>query len=240
MSSQLGSARTQTATTRLQRPAVPAAAFVALVALVNGALNSLLAALGSVLGPSTHLEYAVAVPLGGPSAALVAVLAAALAAMALAWFVRSVVGTDEDGLTPVPAARHLRRYGRGVAVASGGALAAVLGLALFVVPGLVVLVYLPFVFLAVVLDGETVRGAVESSHARIVNRPLPAVTATLVTGLAVVALCLGGAATALLPPTVEFVVGSAATALVVLGGTYLLAGLYRRLPTDPAPTVGRL
>jgi hypothetical protein len=239
MSSQLGSTRTRTATAHLRRPAVPAAAFLAWVVLLNGAVNSLLADFGSTL-PVVGSGYAVTLPLGEVGAGLVSVASVALAAAALAWFVRSVGGTDDSGLVPVPATRHLGRYGRAAVVAGGGTLAAVAGLVVFVLPGLVVLVYLPFVFVAVALDGEPVRGAVASSHERITSRPLTVTATALGMALATAGLCVGGAATSLLPPTVEFAVGTAATAVVVLAGTYLLTGLYRRLPDEPSPDVGRL
>jgi hypothetical protein len=240
MSPRLDSTRLGVAVVGPRSPALAAVAFVASVALLNGALNSLLAGLWSALAPSARLEYAVTVPVGTLGAGLLSVAAAVLAAATLAVFVRSVGETADSGLKPTPPGAGLRRLARAAVVGCGGAAVAAVGLALFVVPGVVVLVYLPFVFVAVALDGETVAGAIETSHDRVASRPLPAAATALGPVLALAALGLGGVVSSVLPPAVEFVAGGAGTALVVLGGTYLLTELYQRLPAQPAPATGRL
>jgi len=230
MPTQLDSTRTEVTTGRRGHPAVPALSFVVLVAVVNGALNGVLAGVRSVLPPALQSEFAVTVPLSPLGAGLVSVGAGLLAVGALALFVRAVGETDSTERGPPSVTETVRRFARATAVAVGGVLAFALGLALFVVPGLVVLVYLPFVFVAVVLDGRTVAGAIEASHDRIVSRPAPVAATALGTALALVAVGLAGVASTVLPPAAEFVVGTVCSALVVLFGMYLLTGLYGRLP----------
>lgn len=230
MPTQLDSTRTEVTTGRHAHPAVPALSFVVLVAIVNGALNGVLAGVRSVLPPALQFEFAVTVPLDPPGAALVSVGAGLLAVQALALFVRTIGQTDGNGHSPAATGEAVRRFARAAAVAVAGALALALGLALFVVPGLVVLVYLPFVFVAVVLDGRTVAGAIEVSHDRIVSRPAPVAATALGTALALVAVGLAGVVSTVLPPAVEFVAGGVASALLALLGVYLLTRLYGRLP----------
>lgn len=224
-------------TLRVRRPAVPALSFVILVAVLNSALNSVAAAVGPVLPASLQFEYAVAVPLGPAGAVLLAVGSGVLAVWSLALFVLSVDGAGPDSLSP---SELLQRFGRATAAVVAGVLAAALGLVAFVVPGLVVLAHLPYAFVAVVLDGQTVAGAVRTSHDRIVARPGRAVATALGTVAVLLAVALGGALTSLLPPAAEFVVGGAASALVVLAGTSLLTDLYRHAGSRHTRTAGRL
>jgi len=237
MSSQVDSARVRVGTLQVRRPAVPALSFVILVAVLNSALNGVVAAVGSALPASLQFEYTVAAPLGPAGAALLAVGSGVLAVCSLALFVLSVDGAGPTALSPPEV---LRRFGRATVVAVAGVFATALGLAVLVIPGLVVLAYLPYVFVAVVVDGQTVSGAIRTSHARIVARPGPVVATALGTVAVLLALALGGVLTALFPPTVEFVAGGTASAFVVLAGTYLLTGLYRRAGSRHTHTAGQL
>jgi len=153
---------------------------------------------------------------------------------ALALFVRSVGRARSSELKPIAADETLLRLGRATAVVVIGVLATILGLALLVIPGLVVLVYLPYVFLAVVLDGRTVTGAIDASHTRISQRPAAVTATSLGTVVTLVGVGLLGVLTSVLPPTVEFVVGGVSSALVVLVGTYLLTRLYQRPSMQPS------
>jgi len=240
MSSQVDSTWTRVGAFRVRRPVAPALSFAILVVVLNSALNGVVAAVGSALPQSLQFEYAVAVTLGLSGAALLAAGSGVLAVCSLALFVLSVGGADSAGSGTLSLLEALGRLGRATVVAVVGVVAAALGLALFVAPGLVVLAYLPFAFVAVVLDGRTVGGAIRTSHARIVARPGPVVAAALGTAVCLLALVLGGVLTSLLPPTVEFVVGAAGSALVVLAGTYLLTGLYRHNTPQTASPAGQL
>lgn len=240
MASQMDSKRVRSTSLRLRDPLIPAVLFVALSVFLNGAVNSVLAGMGSLLPPSLRFEYAVAVPLAPLGAGVLSVGVGVLAVCSLALFVRSVGTTGESGLNPTSSSETLRRLGRATGVGVAGTLGAVLGLALFVVPGLVVLVYLPFVFIAVALDGRTVAGAIEASHARLSARPVPVAVTALGTALALAGLGLGGVLTSVLPAAVEFVLGATGSAVVALVGTYLLTALYRRPPPEPSPTMGQL
>lgn len=223
------STRVHGPTAQYWHPAIPALSFVVLVALLNVALNSLFAGVQSAIPPSLHFEYAVTVPLSPIGAGLLFIGAAILAVCSLALFVRSIAGTGNSKRTPVSSNETLRRFGRATAVVIAGIPVMALGFALFVVPGLVVLVYLPFVFVAVVLDGRTVARAVKASHTRVSARPVAVAVTTLSTALGLVGIGLIGLLSSVLQPTAEFVVGGATSAVVVLTGTYLLTMLYQRL-----------
>lgn len=213
---------------------IPALSVVGLVALLNVALNSLFAGVQSAIPPSLHFEYAVTVPLTPIGSGLLFIGAGILTVFSLALFVRSIAGDDGTKRSPVPSTETLQRFGRATGVVIAGIPVMALGFALFVVPGLVVLVYLPFVFVAVVLDGRTVARAVKASHARISARPVAVAVTTLSTALGLIGIGLIGVLSSVLPPIAEFVVGGASSALVVLTGTSLLTGLYQRLAPQPS------
>lgn len=240
MASRLDSAHVEDSTARHWHPVVPALSFVALVALLNSALNGVLAGMRSALPPQLQFDYAVTVPLSPLGAGAVVVGTGILTVCSLALFVRSV-GSDTSGeMHPVSVTETVMRLVRATAVLVVGMLAMLVGVALLVVPGLVVLVYLPFVFLAVVLDGQTVGGAVRESHARISARPGPVAATALATAFALVGLGYVGLLSSVLPPTAEFVGGGIASALIVLVGTYLLTKLYRRHPSESSAGYGQL
>lgn len=240
MASRLDSTHVENSTPQYWHPVVPGLSFVALVALLNGALNGLLAGMRSALPPSLQYDYGVTVPLTPLGAGALALGAGILMVCALALFVRSV-GRDLGGETkPVSVDETLLRLGRATAVVVLGLLGTALGLALLVIPGLVVLVYLPFVFFAVVLDGRTVAGAIEASHSRITARPVAVAATSLATVVTLFGVGLLGMLSSTLPPTVEFAVGGVLSALVVLVGTYLLTRLYQRPSPRPTSKHGQL
>ncbi|WP_251341615.1 hypothetical protein [Haloplanus halophilus] len=125
--------------------------------------------------------------------------------------------TDALGGGQSPA-ETLLTYARAVVVALVGLVAAGVGLAALVVPGLVVLVHLPLVFVAVAGDGEPIGRAVERTWTRARgNRARVAAV-----GLAVVAVPLAvtvvATLTALLPPLVELAVGVVVTGVAAAAG----------------------
>lgn len=240
MASRLDSAHVEDSTARHWHPVVPALSFVGLVALLNGALNGVLAGMRSTLPPSLQFDYAVTVPLSPLGAGVVLLGAGILAVCSLALFVRSV-GSDTSGeMRPFSVTETVLRLVRATAVVVVGMFAMLLGVALLVVPGLVVLVYFPFVFLAVVLDGQTVGGAVRESHARISARPGPVAATSLATALGLVGVGFAGMVSSVLPPAAEFVLGGMASALVVLVGTYILTKLYQLHPSQSSSGYGQL
>lgn len=240
MASRLNSANVEDSRPQYWHPAVPGLSFVALIALLNGALNGFVAGIRTVLPASVQYDYGVTLPLTPLGAGTLAVAAGVLGVCALAMFVRSVGETQGREFAPVSAEETLLRLGRATAVVGLGLLATVLGFALLVIPGFVVLVYLPYVFLAVVLEGRTITGAVGASHSRITERPATLTAASLGTVVALAGVGLLGVLTSVLPPTVEFVVGGVTSALVVLAGTYLLTGLYQRPSPKPKSKHGQL
>ena len=236
----LESTHAEASTARRRHPAVLGLLFVALVAVLNVALNGVLGGLQSALPSPLQFEYVVTAPLTPLGASALFVAAGVLTVCALGAFVRSVGGTGSAELEPTSFAETVRRFARATVVAFVGTLAAAFGLLLFVLPGLVVLVYLPFVFVAVVLDGRSVGGAVEVSHTRVSARPGLVAATALATVSGLLGLGLGGVFTSALPPVTEFAVGGTGSALVALAGAYLLTALYRRLPVQSSPTTGRL
>jgi len=63
MASRLDSAHVEESRPQYWHPVVPGLSFVALVALVNGALNGFLAGIRTVLPPSLQYDYGVTLPL---------------------------------------------------------------------------------------------------------------------------------------------------------------------------------
>lgn len=240
MASRLDSTHVEDSTTRYWHPGIPALSFVGLVALLNAALNGFLAGIRPALPPLLQFEYAVAVGLAPPGAGVLAVGTGVLVVWSLALFVRSVGRDTGRELEPVSVDETLLRFGRATGVVVAGMLATVIGLALLVLPGLVVLVYLPFVFTAVVLDGRTVVGAIAASHARIATRPVAVAVTSLATVFALLGVGLIGMVSTLFPPAAEFALGGITSALVVLAGIYVLTGLYQRSSPQPSSTHGQL
>jgi hypothetical protein len=200
--------------------------FVAITAW-NATLNTLLARSG--LASVVQVAYEPTLPLtalgaaGGLAVATVAVVAV-LAALA------RTVGPDVDALGGNETVGETAlAYARAVVVAVGGVVAAAVGLALLVVPGLVVLVHLPLVFVAVAADGDPIGRAVgrtwtraSGSRARIAAVALAVVAVPL--ALAVIATL-----TALLPPTVELALGVLVTSVAAAAGVVAFVALAESL-----------
>jgi hypothetical protein len=195
----------------------------AAIAAWNATLNTLLARSG--LAGTLQVTYEPTLPLtalgavGGLAAASVAVVAT-LAALARTF----APDTDALGASET-VGRTALIYARAVAVAVGGVVAAAVGLGLLVVPGLVVLVHLPLVFVAVAAEGEPVGRAVERTWTR-ASGSRARVAAV---GLAVVAVPLALAViatlTALLPPLVELALGVLVTAVACAAGVAAFVAL---------------
>ena len=200
--------------------------FVAIAAW-NATLNTLLARSG--LASAMQVAYEPTLPLtalgavGGLATATVAVVAT-LAALARTFApdVDALGASETIGETALA-------YARAVVVAVAGAVAAVVGLGLLVVPGLVVLVHLPLVFVAVAADGQPIGRAVERTWTR--ARGSRGRVAAV--GLAVVAVPLSLAViatlTALLPPLVELALGVLVTAVACAAGVAAFVALAESL-----------
>ncbi|WP_157573435.1 hypothetical protein [Haloplanus natans] len=189
----------------------------------NATLNTLLARSG--LASAMQVAYEPTLPLtalgavGGLAVATVAAVAV-LAALA------RTVAPDGDALGGNETiGETVLAYARAVVVAVGGVVAAAVGLGLLVVPGLVVLVHLPLVFVAVAVDGDPIGRAVgrtwaraSGSRARIVAVALAVVAVPL--SLAVIATL-----TTLLSPTVELVLGVLVTSVAAAAGIVAFVAL---------------
>jgi len=188
----------------------------ALTAAWNASLNTLLARTG--LAATMQIAYDPTLPLttlGAAGGVAVATLALIVTLAALA----RTFAPDTDALGgSETVAETALIYARAVVVAIGGTLAAVVGFGLLVVPGLLVLVHLPLVFVAVTADGEPLGQAV----ARTWTRARGSRARVAAVGLAVVAIPLALAViatlTTLLPPTVELALGVAVTTVATAAG----------------------
>ena len=205
------------------RLAVLVVALLVVDAAWNLVLNTLLARSG--LAATMQVAYDLTLPLtllgsvGG-------LLAASVAGVAVLAAMVRVFAPDTDALgggeTPI---ETMFAYGRAVVVGLVGVVAAAVGLAALVVPGLVVLVHLPLVFVAVAADGEPIGRAVERTWTR--ARGSRGRVAAV--GLAVVAVPLSLAViatlTALLPPLVELALGVLVTAVACAAGVAAFVAL---------------
>jgi hypothetical protein len=182
----------------------------------NASLNTVLVRTG--LAETIQVAYDLTLPLttaGATGGLAASTLAVVVILVALA----RTFAPDTDALGgSETAAETALVYARAVVVAVGGTLAAVVGLGLLVLPGLLVLVHLPLVFVAVAADGEPLRRAItrtwtraRGSRARVVAVGLAVVAVPL--ALAVIATL-----TTLLPPTVELALGVAVTTVAAVAG----------------------
>jgi len=205
------------------RAAALVVALFAVTATWNASLNTLLARSG--LAETVQVTYDLTLPLSTAEAAAVLAGATLAVVVVLAALARTFA-PDVDALggseTPV---ETVAAYARAVVVAVGGLLAAAVGLAVLVVPGLVVLVHLPLVFVAVAADGEPIGRAVDRTWTR--ARGSRGRVAAV--GLAIVAVPLALAVvatlTALLPPVVELALGAAVTTVAAAAGVAAFAAI---------------
>ena len=225
MASQLGSNRTKRPIARYWHPAVPALLVVASAYAFNLGLNTVLFRLQALL-PVAPQRPIVAVPLTAVGAGALLCLTVVAMTYGLLLFVRGVsdAGGHTSGTVPAVGAGQLARA-TGVVV--GGGVAAAVGLALLVVPGLVVLAHLPLVLVAIALEDRSIVDALETAHARVRSAPRPVAVATLLVAGALAAVAAVGVYTSLVPPAIEVGVGATATALVVLAGAYAFTSLYQ-------------
>jgi hypothetical protein len=198
-----------------------AAALVALLFVVDAAwnpsLNTLLARSGTA--SSMQVAYDATLPLTTLGAIGGVTLTSVAGVVVLAALVR-VFAPDTDALgggeTP---AETLLAYARAVVVAFAGVVAAGIGLAALVVPGLVVLVHLPLVFVAVAADGQPIGAAIDRTWRRSGGHR----ARVAAVGLAVVAVPLAVAVvatlTTLLPPLFELALGVVVTGAAAAAGT---------------------
>ncbi|SDZ93334.1 hypothetical protein SAMN04488065_1300 [Haloplanus vescus] len=209
------------------RAAALVAALLVAVATWNVLLNTLVARTG--IASSMQIVYDLVVPLSRTGAAgglLAATVAIAVLLAALARTVAPDVDALGAGETPLETALA---YGRAVVVALAGTLAAGLGLALLVVPGLVVLVHLPLVFVAVATDGTSILQAVERTRAR-ARGSRPRIAAVCLAVVAVpLALAVIATLTALVAPVVELALGVLVTTAAAAAGIVAFTALANSL-----------
>jgi hypothetical protein len=146
------------------------------------------------------------------------VLGAVAAVVLLAALVRAFA-PDSDALggdeTP---AETLIAYGRAVVVAVLGTVAAAVGLAALVVPGLVVLVHLPLVFVAVATDGVSVGRAVDRTWTRVRGHRARVVAVALAVVVVPLSFATIATLTELLPPLAELLLGALLTTVAAAVG----------------------
>jgi hypothetical protein len=204
------------------RAAALVVALLALVAAWNALLNTLLVRSG--LASTLRVAYEPTLPLttlgavGGLAAATVAT-AVTLAALARTF------AAEGDALDDGTIGETALVYARAVVLAIGGTVAAAIGVAFLVLPGLLVLVHLPLAFVAVATDGVPIRRAVGRTWTR--TRGSRGRVAAV--GLAVVAVPLALAVIAtltdLLPPLAELALGVLVTAVAAAAGVAAFVSL---------------
>jgi hypothetical protein len=186
------------------------------VAAWNVLLNTLLVRSG--VAATLQVAYDPTVPLSavGSVAGFAFVTVAAVAVLAA---LARAFAPDADALgVSETIGETVLAYARAVVVAVGGVVAAALGLALLVVPGLVALVHLPLVFVAVAAGGDPIGRAIERTWTRARgSRPRIAAVALAVAAVPL-ALAVIATLTALLSPMVELVLGVLVTAVAAAAG----------------------
>lgn len=207
-----------------------AVALVAVVGAWNVLLNTFVTATGAaaVVG----VAYDVTLPLTANASSAGLVVATFLGVVVLTALVRAFA-TDPDPLGgDTGPYGTLLVYWRALVVAVVGGLGALVGLALLVVPGLVVVVHLPFAFVAVAAEGHTIDEAVELASTRVENNR-PGVVGLLVAILALpfvvgVAVSL----TAVLTPVAELAAGVTAIGLAGVFGAAAFTAAAETFGTD--------
>jgi hypothetical protein len=197
------------------RAAAAVVALLAVDAVWNLSLNTLLVRSG--VAETMNVGFDATLPLTTLGAVGGLALATVAGITVLAALVRTIA-TDTSALgsgeTPV---ETLVTYLRAVAVTVVGLVAAGAGLAVLVVPGLVVLVHLPLVFVAVA-NGDPIGRAVDRTWTRVRGSRARVVAV----GLAIVAVPLAFTVvttlTAMLPSLVELAVGVVVTGVAAATG----------------------
>ncbi|MEF8856361.1 MAG: hypothetical protein V5A16_02950 [Haloplanus sp.] len=198
------------------RAAALVVALFAAIATWNVSFNTLLDRSG--LAASLQVAYEPTLPLtalGALGGLVVTTLAVVVILAALA----RLFAPDSDALgSSETLAETALAYARAVVVAVGGGVAAAVGLALLVVPGLLVLLHLPLVFVAVAVDGDSVSRAVGRTWSRVRGARARAAAVGLAVVAVPLALAVIATLTDLLPPAVELGLGVAATTAAAAAG----------------------
>ncbi|MFB6257019.1 MAG: hypothetical protein ABEH58_09910 [Haloplanus sp.] len=209
--------------------------FVA-ITVWNVTLNTLLDRSG--LASAMRVAYEPTLPLaaleaaGGLAVATVAVVAVLTA-------LGRTVAPDADALDGrATVGETTLVYARAVVVAVGGVVAATVGLALLVVPGLVVLVHLPLALVAVAVDDEPIGRAVGRTWARARGSRARIAAVALAIVAVPLALAVIATLTTLLPPTVELVLGVLVTSAAAAAGVAAFVALADSLD-DPSGGAAR-
>ncbi|MFB6195906.1 MAG: hypothetical protein ABEI80_07020 [Haloplanus sp.] len=206
------------------------AALLVTIAAWNVALNTVLARTG--LATAVETTYAATLPLSTVEAAVVVAAASVAVIVVLAALVRAFApDTDALGGSETATATVLA-YARAVVVAVVGTLAAAVGLAAIVVPGLLVIVHLPLVFVAVAADGESIRRAVDRAWTRARGNRARVVALLLAVGAVPLAVAVIATLTTLLSPPVELAVGVVVTTGAAAAGAAAFTAITASLDGD--------
>lgn len=189
----------------------------------NVLLNTLVARSG--VAATVRLAYDATLPLSATGAAVGLAAATVAVALLLAALARSVVPESDAIGAGETRWQATLAYGRAVVVAVVGAVLGTVGLAALLLPGLLVFLHLPLVFVAVATDGDSIVRAVDRtwSRARGARARIAAVAlAVAAVPLAVVLIALF---TDLLSPLVELALGVAVTTVAAAAGVVAFAAL---------------
>lgn len=210
-------------------------AFVALITVMNVALNRVIALSQPLMPAAFRYEYVVSLPLSPLAAVGLLVSTLLCAATSLLLFVTSLAAASEQAAGS-SAHTTVGRLVRGTAVLAFGLALAVVGAGFLLVPGFLILLYVSLVAIAIVTEGDTVRGAIKASHTRLTSRPLPYVGITCAVLGLTITIGVAGMVTSVLSPTAEFIAGGLGTGGVVLLGMRSLTRLYHANRSTTATT----
>ncbi|MFD1632493.1 hypothetical protein ACOZ4L_06820 [Haloplanus ruber] len=198
------------------RAAAVVVALLVVDAAWNLSLNTLLVRSGAAETLGT--TFAVTLPLttlGAVGGLALASVAGLVLLAALARVFADGTGALGGGETLV---ETLAAYARAVVVGVVGVVAAGVGLAALVVPGLVVLVHLPLVFVAVAVDGDPIAQAVDRTWTRAGGNRARITAISLAVVAVPLALAVVATLTAMLSPVVEFALGVVVTGAAAAAG----------------------
>jgi len=204
-----------------------AVALVVALGVVNVAWNALLNTLvaRSGVAATVRLAYDATLPLSATGAAVGLGVATVAGAVLLAALARSVVPESDALGAGESVGETALAYGRAVVVAVAGTVLGTVGLAALLLPGLLLFLHLPLVFVAVATEGDSIGRAVARSWSQ--ARGARARIAAL--GLAVAAVPLAVALIALftdlLSPVAELAVGVAVATVAAAAGVVAFAAL---------------
>jgi hypothetical protein len=216
------------------RAAALVSASLVVVAAWNALLNTLLARSG--LAATLGVAYDPTMPLSATAAAA-GFAAATVAVVAVLAALARTVAPDGDALGASETVGETALvYARAVVVAVGGVVAALVGLAVLVVPGLVVLLHLPLVFVAVVVEGDPLGRAIDRAWYRARGARARVVAVVLAVVAVPLSLAVIATLTALLSPVVELALGALVTAVAATAGVAAFVALWESLDGSPGGT----